>query len=102
MKKFKIGLPVLALVLAVAASAFTTTTLDVNRWHFMSNQLSDAKVASEYEPATGSETCGGTSLPCIIEVPDDPNIDDEQELQAYLNSFSSDQDVLASAAERKN
>jgi hypothetical protein len=100
MKKISF-LPVLALVIAFAASAFTRHTT-TTQWHFEGTQLSGARISSQYSQDLGSVNCGGSNLPCIIDVPDDPSRTDEQDLDAYLASFNSDQAVVNAATSKKN
>jgi hypothetical protein len=94
----KMLLPMLALVVAVSLSAFSNRTISGKQWHFKANMtLEDAREPSAYESSFGTVSCGGSELPCIIEVPHIGNNSDSQDLQAYLSSFSSDQDVVDEA-----
>lgn len=101
MKKMKL-LPIAALLLAVAFSAFTNKALDVKQWRFDSNTLSNARIADFYTEDLGSVECSGNTLPCIIEVPHIGSNTDMEDLEDYLSSFSSDQDVKAAAISRKS
>ena len=102
MKKISF-LPLLALVIAVAASAFTShKTTATTQWHFEGTQLSQARMAGQYTQNVSSASCGGSTLPCIINVPDDPNRSDEEDLEAYLAGFSSDQALVNATPSKKN
>lgn len=95
-------LPVLALILAVGASAFGLPKMATKQWHFGGTQLNQARVPGAYSQTPGSNGCIGSTLPCIIEVPDDPNRTDAEDLEDYLNSFGSDQDVVDDALTTRN
>ena len=103
MKKIQLAFPAMALVVALTLSAFTSRPLTGKQWHFKTNQvLADARVAASYEDSFGSVSCGGSDLPCIIDVPHIPNNSDMQDLQAYLNGFGSDQEVVEAAFSQQN
>jgi hypothetical protein len=97
MKQFRV-LPIVALVSALVLSAFTYQPVTGKQWRFKSDMaLEDARDYTSYEDNFGTVSCGGSELPCIIEVPHIGNNTDLQDLQSYLTGFSSDQDVVDAA-----
>jgi hypothetical protein len=99
----KMLLPMLALVGALSLSAFSSRTISGKQWHFKTSMtLEDAREPSAYESSFGTVSCGGSELPCIIEVPHINGNSDQQDLQAYLNSFSTDQAVVDAAVSQQD
>lgn len=91
MKKIKIGLPILAFVLAVTASAFTTknalsrSTIDDPLWHFQGTTVGEQSDASRYEllDEQNPPVCEGNALYCIIEAPADASDPSQPDLSAF-------------------
>lgn len=102
MKRVKFGLGIAAVIFAVAmVFAFTPSThhsiakaVDT-QYHFTGSNIDQVNTPSWYELATGSETCSGSNLPCIISVPG------TETLEQYLSSNSA-QDILNNAVSTKN
>lgn len=97
MKKYSF-LPILALVLGIAASAFTTAkNSSIEKWHFIENSpLSAAKTASAYEADMGTADCDQIpTVPCVVEF--DNTV--YPTLQDYLDQFQDPEDVLDEASE---
>lgn len=101
MKKLSFGLPVLALVMAVAASAFTAKPVSGTQWHFMSSSATDIRNSQAYEQNANPTDCDFGNLPCVIEVPHVGSNTALQDLQAYLNSKTAEQ-IVAEALETKD
>lgn len=89
MKKFSIILPLFALIIGVAASAFTQSRIVIkkananeNFYRFMSTDPDDRLVESAYEyigDVLPSPTgCSGSQLPCIIHAQGDETQPDFQ------------------------
>jgi len=100
MKKIRFSLPLFALMLGIAASAFTIKPMSGKQWHFTgtSSQIRDYTV---YDSDVSGSDCSFGNLPCIIEVPHVGTNTDLQDLQAYLNN-NSEQVIVANALETKN
>lgn len=89
MKKFKWVLSaVVILTIAAFTYAFTSAKhkvikhapKDGTEYVFTGNDISQVRTAADYEELTGSEpSCSGSSLPCIIRVPNG------ETLQQYLD-----------------
>jgi hypothetical protein len=99
--KIKTGLiaAVIAVTAAFAASAFSPAEVETRSvmYQFNSSQLNQARVSSNYSEITGTPpSCSGSSLPCIITVPDG------QTLDQYLSSFSTDVALRNAATAKKN
>lgn len=94
MKKISL-LPILALVLGIATSAFTSPSSSMERWHLIAGKtINDAKDPLAYEPDNGSFSCNNVqNLPCIVEF--DPAV--YPSLQDYLDSFTSETQVRDAA-----
>lgn len=91
---------VVGLMLAVAGSAFTSVSneamVDI-QYQYNPDVLDQAKSPDAYSQITGTPpSCGGSELPCIITVPSGMT------LSQYLNSFSTNEDVVSAATERKD
>lgn len=92
MKKLSIGLPILALVIAAAASAFTTKKT-ANVWYtFESQNYSQVTDLTKYQNTHSSTSpgCGTDGNVCAILLPDsnqdDPNSSDFSSLQSAISS----------------
>lgn len=81
MKKFRFSLPLLALVLGIAVSAFTKSTVspDAVAWEYL-GPAGEENIASHYSLLTGSPTfqCGGSATVCTIMAEDNSGEPDLQ------------------------
>ena len=72
-------LPILALVLGIAASAFTTNhnilPNQEDKWWYTGTTDTGMDVAENYEPLNGqNSSCVPTgTINCVVEAPEDPN-----------------------------
>lgn len=91
MKKLSFGLPVLALVLAVAASAFTSKT-SLQEWHLIAGKSgSQLFQEASYEPVPSNVSCNNAEVvPCVIQF----DTQEFPDLQDYLDSFNGSQTAL--------
>jgi hypothetical protein len=109
MKKIRFVLPFLAIVLAIAASAFTQKNKNAANsvyWKFDSNALGDARNAGHYTMVEETQIPGcddGAEIPCVLQV--DASISSSTALQSYLNNtfqFPNDQAVVDQAFQTKS
>ncbi|HKG04864.1 MAG TPA: hypothetical protein VKB19_00310 [Pedobacter sp.] len=99
MKKSLLG--VFALLIAFAASAFTTTR--AVQWTFKGSTTGQILTAAQYEQGLSAPSgCGsGANLPCIVNFPD--GTDDVNDLTDYLTaSGRTNSDVLALSPQKRN
>lgn len=78
LKKFRIGLPFLALVLGVAASAFTGKVKQSSleqRWFYTEETTAGENDPSNYEKLSGQDALcpGNSAVYCVIEAPEHLN-----------------------------
>jgi hypothetical protein len=104
MKKYLLGS--LAAVIAFAGVAFTSAKhanrhpASTMQYHFKALEpLTNARVAGAYETFTSppSDCNAADIVPCIVQY----NTQQFSTLQAYLNSFSTDAQVVAAAIETR-
>ncbi len=104
-------LPILAVIVGVAASAFTTkvpdTKLSAEYWVYTSSTNSNFFDGSKYQKITlndpSDEGCDNVKeRPCVLmEVTS--SVDTQSELQNYLqNNFANDQQIAISAIEARS
>lgn len=99
MKKSLLG--VFALLIAFAASAFTTTT--AVQWTFKGSTTGQILTAAQYEQGVSApSSCGsGEDLPCIVNFPD--GINNATDLNNYLTaSGRTAGDVLALSPQKRD
>jgi hypothetical protein len=99
MKKSLLGLS--ALMIAFAASAFTTTR--AVQWTFKGSSTSQILTAAQYEKGLSAPSgCGsGSDLPCIVNFPD--GINDASALNSYLTAPGrTNADVLAQSPQKRD
>lgn len=86
MKKFKISLfAVIAIVMGIAASAFTVPKVNLTDAWFTINGSADPSLASSYTYSGMTSPCSGTHKLCAIEGTKDP-LQPTQPRQADVNA----------------
>jgi len=101
MKKFRMTLPVMALLVAVSASAFTTIKKPALVDYFYNSSSTapaDILTAAKYSPGTSGSCNGGTAMPCNIEFDNSvyPTV------QAWLTHEGTASKVIADATATKH